>query len=302
MISKTPRILSCGEVLWDLFNEGARFGGAPANFACHAAILGGDVSMLSAVGEDERGKDAVKILHGFGINTSLLQRIADAPTGSVGVSLDAAGKPSFEIHAGSAWDRVPWTAELEACIANVDAIYFGTLGQRSVMSRATIRRALSLAKERGILRVLDVNLRRPFYDEELIRESIALATVLKLSDDELPEVAAACGAPTSQTAAETLQALRQRCGLDLVVITRGAEGALFVSAQGTIDQPGIPTTVVDTVGAGDSFTAAFVLGLLCGEPRQDIVRKACETASAVCAHSGAVPDDFRSTTAFSTIP
>jgi fructokinase len=228
-----------------------------------------------------------------------MQRIADAPTGSVSVVLDSAGKPSFEIHAGSAWDRVQWTAELEARIPNVDAIYFGTLGQRSEMSRATIRQALSLAKGRRILRVLDVNLRKPFYNAELIRESVAWASVLKLSDDELPEVAAACGISTSQTAAETLQGLRERCGLDLVVITRGAEGALLVSTQGTIAQAGIPTTVVDTVGAGDSFTAAFVLGLLRGEPHRHILRQACETASAVCAHSGAVPTHFKPTTKLS---
>lgn len=288
-----PRILSFGEVLWDLFPEGERFGGAPANFACHAAILGGDVSILSAVGDDDRGGDAVMILQSLGIEISLMQCIADAPTGSVGVLLDAVGKPSFEIHAGSAWDRVQWTAELEARIADVDAIYFGTLGQRSEVSRTTIRQALSLAKGRRILRVLDVNLRKPFYDAELIRESIAWASVLKLSDDELPEVAAACGISNSQTAAETLQALRERRGLDLVVMTRGADGALLVSTQGTLNQPGIPTKVVDTVGAGDSFTAAFVLGLLRGEPHQHILRKACETASAVCAHSGAVPAHFK---------
>lgn len=284
-----PRILSCGEVLWDLFPEGARFGGAPANFACHAAILGGDVSMLSAVGRDAHGDKALSILQGFGIETSLVQSIADAPTGSVGVSLDSVGKPSFEIHAGSAWDRVDWTADLQARITEVDAIYFGTLGQRGDVSRATIRRALILAKEQNILRVLDVNLRRPFYDSALIRESIALASVLKLSDDELVEVAEACGIPTEKKPEDTLRALREQCGLDSVVMTRGSEGALMTSAEGTVHQPGIPIKVVDTVGAGDSFTAALVLGLLHDVPRQDILRKACETACAVCAQSGAVP-------------
>ena len=141
-----PQILSCGEVLWDLFPEGARFGGAPANFACHAAILGGDVTMLSAVGSDARGDEAIAILGAFGIDTSLVQRIADAPTGSVGVNLDAAGKPDFEIHADSAWDRIAWTGAIEAHLAKADAIYFGTLGQRSAASRATIRRAMVLAK------------------------------------------------------------------------------------------------------------------------------------------------------------
>jgi fructokinase len=286
---RKPRILSCGEVLWDLFPEGPRFGGAPANFACHAAILGADVSLLSAVGNDARGDEALAILQGFGIDTSLVQRIADVPTGSVGVSVDAAGKPGFEIHAGSAWDRIAWTSALEARVAEADAICFGTLGQRGEQSRATIRRALSLAKARNILRVLDVNLRKPFYDAALIRESIAQASLLKLSDDELGEVAAACGIAAQADPGATLRALLTRFTLDLVVMTRGARGALLVSAEDAVDQPGIPAKVVDTVGAGDAFTAAFVLGLFRGGTREDILRKACETASAVCSQSGAVP-------------
>jgi len=262
-----PRILSIGEVLWDLLPDGARFGGAAANFSCHAAILGGDVSIVSAVGDDDSGNDALKILQSFGIEISLMQRIKDAPTGSVDVLLDSAGKPTFEIHAGSAWDYISWTNELEARIANVDAIHFGTLGQRSEISRTTIRKLLSVA----------------------IRESIAWANVLKLSDDELIEVAEAFDIPSCLTTTETLRAIREKYRLDLVVLTRGAEGALVVSHQGTIDQSGIPTKVVDTVGAGDCFIAAFLLGLLRGEPHQDILRIACDKASAVCAHSGAVP-------------
>ncbi len=283
-----PRILSCGEVLWDLFPEGARFGGAPANFACHSALLGGEVTMLSAVGSDTRGDEALGILQGFGIDTSLVQRIADAPTGSVGVSVDAAGKPTFEIHTGSAWDRVAWTDSLEARIADVDGIYFGTLGQRGEMSRATIRRVLALAKDRGILRVLDVNLRQPFFDAALIRESIAQASIMKLSDDELSEVAAACGMVLDAKPEATLRSLLTRFRLQLVVMTRGAKGALLVSAEDTVDQPGIPTKVVDTVGAGDAFTAAFALGFLCDHARAAILRNACETASAVCSQRGAV--------------
>ena len=289
---RKPRILSCGEVLWDLFPEGARFGGAPANFACHAALLGGDVTMLSAVGKDIRGDEAVTILRGFGVEIFLVQRIADAITGSVGVNVDTAGKPSFEIHAGSAWDLINWTDALEAKLSEVDAIYFGTLGQRGAVSRATIRRALELARERGILRVHDVNLRSPFYDAALIRESIAQASVLKLSDDELSEVATACGIALDTKPEATLRSLLTRFGLHLVVMTRGAEGALFVSPNGVIDQPGIPTTVVDTVGAGDSFTAAFVLGILRGDAPEVILQKACEIASAVCSQSGAVPARF----------
>jgi fructokinase len=285
-----PAILSCGEMLWDLFPAGPRFGGAPANFACHAALHGARVALLSAVGDDPRGREATAILRRFGLDPSLVQTIADAPTGTVGVSVDAAGKPTFEIHAGSAWDRIAWTPALETHLAGVDAIYFGTLGQRDPVSRATIRRALAVATSRGRLRVLDVNLRRPFFDAALIRESVAEATVLKLSDDELDAVLAACGVPPGPDPTASLRALLVRHRLDLVALTRGAAGALLVSATEVIDQPGIPTLVRDTVGAGDSFTAALVVGLLRGEPLNTLARVACETAAAVCAHAGALPE------------
>lgn len=283
------RILSCGEVLWDLFPDGARFGGAPANFACHAALLGGSVTMLSAVGDDPRGREAVKILRGFGIGTSLIQIVARSSTGSVGVRVDAAGRPAFEIHAGSAWDKIAWTPEIEAGIANADAIYFGTLGQRGEISRATILRALGLAKERGIVRALDVNLRAPFFDAALIRESVEQASVLKLSDEELPAVAKACGITCCRHAEDALRAMLTLYDLEVIAMTRGADGAMLVSADETISQPGIPAVVRDTVGAGDSFTAALVIGLLRGNASADIARTACETAAAVCAHDGAVP-------------
>lgn len=290
-MSETPiRILSCGEVLWDLFPEGARFGGAPANFACHAALLGGEVTMLSAVGGDVRGDEAVAILQGFGVDTSLVQRIADASTGSVGVRVDSAGKPRFEIHAGSAWDRIEWSAALESRVLESDAIYFGTLGQRGEVSRATIQRALTAAKAHGVLRVLDINLRQPFFDDPLIRESIALASVLKISDEELPAVASACGIAMEATPAVMLRGLLVRYQLDVVAMTCGADGALLVSPDEIIAQPGIPITVRDTVGAGDSFAAALVHGLLRRDAHEAILRKACELASAVCAQSGAVPN------------
>ena len=284
-----PRILSCGEVLWDLFPDGPRFGGAPANFACHAALLGAGVAMLSAVGSDDRGAKALGILGAFGIDTGLVRAVPRAPTGTVGVSVDRAGKPTFEIHANAAWDFLTWSGALEKSLAGVDAVYFGTLGQRAATSRATIRRVLEQAKARGIPRVLDINLRPPFYNGDLLRESIALASVLKLSDEELPEVAAACGVEPGPTPAATLGELRSRLSLDCIVMTRGADGALLVGPTGTTEQPGIPAAVVDTVGAGDSFMAAFVLGLLRKQPAAAILRHACETASAVCAHAGAVP-------------
>lgn len=284
-----PSIVSLGEVLWDLFPEGARFGGAPANFACHAAALGADVSIVSAVGDDSRGREAIEILRAHGIDVTLIRSTADAPTGTVGVSLDAKGKPTFTIHEGSAWDGISWMPQLESRIHGATAVYFGTLGQRAEVSRTTIRRALEIAKTSGTARILDVNLRPPFFDNALIRESVALASVLKLSDDELAAVATACEMDSADRSDKTLRAILERFNLDLVVMTRGAEGAILVSSAEVVDQPGIPTRVQDTVGAGDAFTAVLVTGLLRGDPLGRIARNACETAAAVCAQAGAVP-------------
>lgn len=285
---RRPKIISLGEVLWDLFPDGERFGGAPANFACHAAILGADVSMVSAVGEDPYGNEAKNILRGYGIDVSLLQAIPGARTGTVGVALDNAGKPTFTIHDDSAWDRIAWNNDLESRVADADAVYFGTLGQRSEVARSTIRRCVETASQAGIPRVLDINLRPPYFDSQMICESIQLASMLKLSDDELMEVCAACGIASTAQPNVLLKELLDTQHLELVVMTRGAKGAVLMTPKEIVEQAGIPTTVRDTVGAGDSFTAAFLLGLLHGETHVQNLLKACSIASAVCAHSGAV--------------
>ena len=286
---KAPSIISLGEVLWDLLPDGEQFGGAPANFACHAAILGADVTMVSAVGPDQRGKDGVSILSSYSIDVSLMQTVTDDPTGTVGVELDDRGKPTFEIHQGSAWDQVEWTDELGSRITLANAIYFGTLGQRSEVSRRTIRQALDAATATKITRVLDINLRPPFFDTELIRDSIRFASILKLSDDELPEVCSACGIEFIDAADTMLRGLLRFGELDMVVVTRGANGAVLVADEERVETHGVHIPVVDTVGAGDAFTAAFLIGELTGEPRDDCIRKACAVAAAACTHSGAVP-------------
>jgi fructokinase len=287
---KKPVILSFGEVLWDLFPDGERFGGAPANFACHAAILGADVWMVSAVGDDRRGHVAMNILRDYGIDVRLLQIIPGAPTGTVGVALDGEGKPTFTIHEGSAWDRLAWNQELEARVTAADAVYFGTLGQRDEASRDTIRRCVKRARAVGVPRVVDVNLRPPFFDEASVRASIELASILKLSDDEISVVSAACGIHPGGPPEPLLRQLLETQDLDLVVLTCGAQGAVLATPAGVIHQPGIAVTVRDTVGAGDAFTASFLLGLLRGEPHAENLRNACAVAAAVCSHSGAVPN------------
>ncbi len=287
---KSPNIITLGEALWDLFPDGERFGGAAANVACHSAMLGAEVTMVSAVGNDERGRQAIKILKEFRIDTDLMQVEPEQTTGTVGVDLDAAGKPNFTIHEDAAWDHLAWTPQLASKIAGANAVYFGTLGQRGESSRATIRRALDAAKAAGVLRILDVNLRAPFFSPELIRESVEHADVLKLSDDELNSVALACSISLANDAASILRAIAERFELSSVVMTRGDAGALFVSADKTIEQPGIPAEVVDTVGAGDSFTATLLVGLLRGDEVSRVLQRACEVASAVCAQPGTIPE------------
>ena len=283
------RIVAMGDGLWDLFPDGPRFGGATANYACHASILGADVHMVSGVGEDERGEALLQVYQKHGVNTQLIQRLEEYPTGIVTVKLTEKGLPTFTIGENAAWDHWEWNDEIEGTMRQADALYFGTLGQRGESSREGVRRALAMAQDQNIPRILDINLRAPFFDDALIRESIALCSVLKLSDEELERVTQACGLNCSFTSIDALEELRSKFDLDLVVMTRGAEGAVLISEEGVMKQPGEPATVVDTVGAGDSFTASMTLGLLEGKDYPQILKDACKVAAGVCSHAGAVP-------------
>ncbi len=286
----SARIVAIGDGLWDLFPDGPRFGGATANYACHASILGAEVQMVSGVGSDKRGDALLQVYRKHGVNTDLVQVLQDFPTGVVEVELTKFGLPTFTIGENAAWDHWEWNQEIETTVRKADALYFGTLGQRGQSARAGIRKALAIAQDQNIPRILDINLRSPFYDDALIRESIALCSVLKLSDEELAEVGQACEWTKTLNDTDALGELRSKFGLDLVVMTRGAEGALLIHSDGMVEHPGLPATVVDTVGAGDSFTASLTLGLLAGKEYAEILENACMVASGVCSHAGAVPE------------
>ncbi len=284
------RILSFGDMLWDLFPEGPRFGGAPGNYACHAARLGGEVYMVSGVGAGVRGTAALEVLKGQGVKDDLVQRLENYPTGIVTVEVDEGGKPTFEIGEDAAWDHWEWNQAIEEKVRSADAVCYGTLGQRGQKPRDGIRRAMEVAKEEGVLRVHDVNLRPPFFDDELIRDSLAMASVYKLSDDELERVCQACGITFSDDPFESLRAILEKYSLEVLVMTKGPEGAVLLTTDSAFEQPGVKADIVDTVGAGDSFTAALTLGLLRKDPFPEILRDACEVAAQVCSHAGAVPE------------
>jgi fructokinase len=281
-----PTIVAVGEILWDLFPEGPRFGGAPANFACHAAGLGGAVAIVSAVGPDDLGRSALGELNGRSIETRAVT-IAERPTGTVRVTVDAVGKASFEFASDIAWDHLGWSENLDLLAARAQAVCFGTLAQRSEISRATVQRFVA-ATSPPALRVFDVNLRPPYYGDEVIRQSLGLANVLKLNDDELPVVARI--ARLSGPEVRTLAGLCDQFNLNLVALTRGSRGSLLISRTGEAnDHPGVPTTVQDTVGAGDAFTAVLTLGLLRGDSLATINDRANRVAAWVCSQPGATP-------------
>ena len=279
-----------GDGLWDLFPDGPRFGGATANFACHSSILGAEVYMVSGVGEDEHGEALLQVYQKHRVNSDLVQVLQDYPTGIVHVELTESGLPTFTIGENAAWDHWEWNQEIEEAVRKADALYFGTLGQRGDTARAGVRNALAIAQNQNIPRILDINLRAPFYNDSLIRDSIDLCSVLKLSDEELKRVTQACKLNSHIGDTAALKELSSKFDLELVVMTRGAEGAVLISEEELVEQPGEPVTVVDTVGAGDSFTASMTLDLLEGKDYPQILKTACRVAAGVCSHAGAVPE------------
>lgn len=280
-------VVGVGEVLWDVFPDGEHFGGAPANVAVHAAALGADAAMVSAVGQDAGGAAALKQLSAVGVDCSAVARLADHPTGVVRVRVDAAGLPSYDIAAGSAWDFIPLTGAVEQISQRADAICFGTLAQRSPISLATIRRAVAGTRE-SAWRLFDVNLRQNYYDAGVVIDSLELANAVKLNEAEMLVIARLCRLE-SATVVDQLRELCERFGLRLAALTRGAAGSVLVSARGVWESPAPATEIVDTVGAGDAFAAALLVGILSGESMDDVNRWANAVASYVCSQPGATP-------------
>ena len=286
-MSARPVVAGLGEVLWDVYPDAAHFGGAPANFACHAASLGAEAWMVSAVGADALGERAVEKLRERGVECSHVSRDAHHATGRVLVTLNESGQPSYEFAIDPAWDHLAWSEELGALAVRCDAVCFGTLGQRSPVARATIRRFVAATRPTA-LRVFDVNLRQRFYDAETIRTSLQLASAMKLNDEELP-IVAELGGLRSVTPREILIELADQFELRFVALTRGAQGSLLIAGTNTDECPAFPTKVADTVGAGDAFTAALVIGFLGGLSLDIINRHANALAAFVCSQPGATP-------------
>ncbi len=283
----TFQVAGIGEVLWDLLPGGRQLGGAPANFAYHAGALGAKAWVVSRVGDDAAGRDLLARLEALGLATDTVEVDPVAPTGTVTVEVDGDGQPRFTIHEGVAWDALAASPSGLRAVASADAVCFGTLAQRSDTARDALRSLLRAVKP-GALRVFDVNLRQHFYSAPMIVESLAFADVLKVNDSELRRLAGMFQLAGNQRA--QIEQLATRHRLRAVACTRGGRGSLLWADGRWSDHPGVPTQVADTVGAGDSFTAAMTLGLLAGWDLDVVNARANAVASHVAACAGATPE------------
>ena len=281
----SSEVLCVGEVLWDALPEGLFLGGAPFNVACHLRAAGTPVTMVSRVGRDRLGDEVLRRAARYGVGTDLIQVDDVLPTGFVRVDVDDAGNPTYEILEPAAWDAIAVTAPLLAHAADARAIVFGTLAQRHAMSRATIRRLW----DTEALMALDVNLRAPFEDREIVRRSLRRANVVKMSDEELQTIAGWFALEGDQQ--EMVGSLAETFACDVVCLTRGSGGAALWHDGNWTEHPGFTVEVRDTVGAGDAFLAVLLAGLLAGGSDSAILQHANLIGAYVATQFGAVPSD-----------
>lgn len=280
-------VVGIGEALWDILPDGKKVGGAPANFAYHVSQFGIKSCVASAVGNDELGIELLNKFHERNLNTLIPS--VDYPTGTVMVQVDECGIPTYDISRNVAWDNIPFTDALENLARHTRAVCFGSLAQRNAVSRHSIYRFLkSMPQHRDTYKIFDINLRQDFHTPEILIESMNRCNILKINDEELIQVNNLLGYP-DRGQQDSCVALLQKFNLDILILTCGVNGSYVFTPDSVsfIDTPKVQ--VADTVGAGDSFTAAFVSGLLKGMSVADAHLLAVEVSAFVCSQAGAMP-------------
>ncbi len=288
-------LVGLGEILWDLLPSGKVLGGAPANFAFHAQALGAEGIVVSCVGDDEAGQEILHAVSSLSLSREYVFTDMIRPTGAVCVDVDQDGQPTYTIFEKVAWDFIPWNQRLLSLAEKLDAVCFGSLAQRAAVSRSTIHSFLSRVRP-GTLKIFDINLRPPFISREVIETSLELTNILKINARELQTLAGFLSLTGNEEA--ICRSLLSLYDLQLVALTRGSLGStLFSSDEKISNHPGFEVDVIDTVGAGDSFTAALAIGLLKGHSLDRTNENANRVASYVCTQSGAtspLPSSMRS--------
>ncbi len=285
-MNQNTLVVGIGDALWDVLPEGKKIGGAPANFAYHVSQFGLESRVVSAVGEDKLGMEILENFREKKLNCMI--ETVPYPTGTVQVSLDAEGVPCYDIKEGVAWDNIPYTSALEGLAKQTKAICFGSLAQRSVVSRETINRFLDAMPDEDTLKIFDINLRQGFYTKEILCNSFRKCNILKINDEELVTVSRMFGYPGIDLQ-DKCWILLAKYNLKMLILTCGINGS-YVFTPGVVsfqETPKVP--VADTVGAGDSFTAAFVSSILMGKTVREAHLRAVKTSAFVCTQNGAMP-------------
>lgn len=285
--------IGLGEVLWDMLPDGKLLGGAPANVAFHTQNLGGKGIVVSSVGDDNSGKEILDKLNGLELETGFIHIDPDHTTGTVTVKLDQSGIPEYIIHKDVAWDHIPFTPDIKDLAQKADAVCFGTLAQRSETSRNTIINFLKSTKKE-CLRLCDINLRQSFYSQEIIEQSLQLSNMVKLNDDELITIADILSLNGKED--EILRSMIKKYDLNLIALTKGKDGSRILTEKEDSHFKEKVDKIADTIGAGDSFSATLLNGLLNEKPLKEIHRHAVQVAGYVCTQNGAtplLPDDLK---------
>lgn len=284
-------VVGLGEVLWDLLPERTCLGGAPANFAYITTLMGDQGIVASRVGEDSRGLEALRRMEELGLDIEHVQTDRNHPTGTVSVELDGNGMPRYEIAAPVAWDFLEWTPGWQQLAESADAVCFGSLAQRSEVSCATIREFVAAASA-DTVKVFDVNLRQSFYSAETLSESMRLADIVKLNDEELPRIMK-LSKLAHQDELSSARSLLREYDLKVVCVTRGGRGSLLLRGEDRSVHPGFKVHVADTVGSGDAFTAGLVHEYLHGASL-DLMNEVANLMGAwVASEVGAMPTPKR---------
>lgn len=280
-------VVGMGEALWDVLPEGKKIGGAPANFAYHVSQFGLPSCVVSAIGDDALGKEIIENFTSKGLD----QLIAEVPypTGTVQVEIDQTGIPLYDIKENVAWDNIPYTKHLDALAKRTKAVCFGSLAQRNVVSRNTINHFLdTMPKDDDSLIVFDVNLRQGFYNKEILCKSMQNCNILKINDEELITVSRMFGYPGIDLQ-DKCWILLGKYNLKMLILTCGINGSYVFTPGNVSFQPTPKVEVADTVGAGDSFTAAFIASILKGKSVTEAHSIAVKTSAYVCTQKGAMP-------------